>query len=182
MSAPTNFDRAQAALDLWILTAFLRHTVESGGIPISQFPEELEVETPESTFRIKMVTDDSALKDDMFNLWMSAAGVCVTQVDTELGTVFGGTPRHRPESDPEIQSVRELIYMLRCAFAHDPVMPTWVIHSAYAKPVEIPTISIKIDLSSLDGIQLDMGHLGGWEKFFKLMILAVKIIKRNQPN
>ena len=66
--------------------------------------------------------------------------------------------------------LRSLIYMVRCAFAHDMMMPVWNIKSSYRRILEIPCSqkSLRIDLRELNGKSFNDEHIGGVEGWFEI--------------
>ena len=72
--------------------------------------------------------------------------------------------------------LRTLIYMIRCAYAHDMMHPRWKVKNDYAQPLEIQLQkeTLKLDLSQKDGQLFSTQDIGGSEKYFEIKDLVLK--------
>jgi hypothetical protein len=59
-----------------------------------------------------------------------------------------------------------LVYQIRNAFAHDISEPTWSIKPRFARVYAIDRT--RVDLTGLDGVTFDYGHIGGPDALFDL--------------
>lgn len=122
--------------------------------------------------------DNQALDDLSYNLIISVAGTCAIQMDTALDELFGTNKQENPDTD--IASLRAAVYMLRCAFAHNPLRPVWEARASYQKRFQIPTINFSLDATQLDGRNLMPNQFGGWEGFARLIQYCMEIAERTQ--
>lgn len=88
------------------------------------------------------------------NNMRSALGVAIIQLDKVLADHFVASRYKDP--DPERRAARCAVYMLRCAFAHNPLEPTWnVTRAEYAQKFVIPAAGFSIDTTTAHGKPLD---------------------------
>ena len=90
----------------------------------------------------------------------------------------GGIHNDPKDTSPRGQ-LRTLVYMIRCAFAHDMMTPSWNIKPQYRRVLEIdlPTGKIDIDLQNLNGKPFDDKHIGGIETYYELKDSVVEFLK-----
>ncbi len=67
--------------------------------------------------------------------------------------------------------------MFRCAFAHTPSKPKWMISKYYQKTYTIKEIDFKIDFRDLDGKILEENQHGGLNALFNLMNYCLIVLK-----
>ena len=92
------------------------------------------------------------------NNMRAALGVAMIQLDKVLADQFNGA-RYK-DTDPERRAARCVVYMLRCAFAHNPLMPDWnITNPGYAQNFAIPAARFSLDLTNANGKSLDGGGL-----------------------
>ncbi|MBI4296050.1 MAG: hypothetical protein HY667_02905, partial [Chloroflexi bacterium] len=113
------------------------------------------------------------------NLRLFLIGTCLIAFDSVLNQVFGAKPG-KYSSDNDIHSLRAIIYMMRCAYAHTPTFPTWKIDKTqYKRKFTISEINFEIDFTSLDGKSLAIRDCGGWDGIFRLFRHCIAVIKKN---
>ena len=78
--------------------------------------------------------------------------------------------------------LRILIYMCRCAFAHNVLAPRWEVRGKYCRQLEItlPNISLHIDLSQLAGMPFDINQIGGYDQLFKIVEYIIQNLRRGK--
>jgi hypothetical protein len=87
------------------------------------------------------------------------------------------------KNDPNDRSkngmLRNLIYMIRCAYAHDMMYPKWEAKGPYAQPLEIHLDNeiVNIDLMKKHGEPFDMKDLGGYRNYFEIKDKILTLIK-----
>ncbi len=82
----------------------------------------------ESTF------DRQKLEIQFRNLVLSNIGTLTIAIDTALDATFKSK---NPDGTDSINCLRNVFYMLRCAFAHDPIHPKWDIKEKYQKTYKV---------------------------------------------
>lgn len=83
-----------------------------------------------------------------------------------------------PDNQINDGKIRTLIYMIRCAFAHDMMHPKWEVRGKFAQPLEIqlPGEVIKVDLSQKHGHNFNIQDIGGHENYFQIKDMICKMI------
>lgn len=66
--------------------------------------------------------------------------------------------------------LRILVYMCRCAFAHNVLAPRWEVRGKYCRQltIELPDISIQVDLNELGGKPFTIQQIGGYSQLIKI--------------
>jgi len=74
--------------------------------------------------------------------------------------------------------LRNLIHMIRCAFAHDMMYPKWEVRGDYAQPLEIQLERdiLKLDLSNKHNQPFNIEDIGGYENYYEIKDLICKMI------
>jgi hypothetical protein len=157
---------------------FLHDAVLHDRVTPACFVRELAVLTsdpgqPDNGFRLGQAYDKQGLDDLTFNNILLNVGTCAIVIDTALDERFGAKPN--PIAS-EVDQLRALMYMLRCAFAHDPFHPTWVIRDRYRREYEIAGANVVADLAQRHDEGLVPNHFGGWEGFLRLAEYAKTLV------
>jgi len=102
-------------------------------------------------------------------------GVSAITLDRSLADA--GIDR-KPDDLSENGSLRTLIYMIRCAFAHNMIEPKWDVHIKYKKSIKLNlnNENLIIDLSQMHGKGFDYKDIGGVKNWFIIKNLAKKLI------
>ena len=74
------------------------------------------------------------------------------------------------ETDDSLGQLRILIYMCRCAFAHNVLRPHWEVRGKYLRnlAIEDKGIKIAIDLNLLNGKEFNINQIGGYSQLFQI--------------
>ena len=109
------------------------------------------------------------------NCVLIAVGFTSIVLDTSLQS-FGKKPD--PNNRSSEGMLRNLIYMIRCAYAHDMMYPKWKVNDSYAQPLEIQLQSdiLRLDLSKNHNKLFDIKDIGGYENYFEIKDLICKMI------
>jgi len=123
MKTLTPYVKAKAVYDSWIFSLYVQARIKNGKIPRYIFNKELTIKTNgKIDVTIKPPTqgepDINGVAD---NLRIITMGTCFIAFDEALNDIFGEKPK--TFSDNDIDSLRAIIYMMRCAFAHTPASP-----------------------------------------------------------
>jgi hypothetical protein len=110
------------------------------------------------------------------NLRLCVLGTCFLAVDEALDEVFGKKPR--TFSDNDIDSLRAIIYMLRCAIAHGIMIPRWQVKGQYRRKFSIKEIDYEFDATTLDGEILLSRNYGSLPGVVKLLDYAMLVVRR----
>jgi len=109
------------------------------------------------------------------NSVLLAVGFTAIVLDTSLNSI-GNKPDPKNRSSDGM--LRSLIYMIRCAYAHDMMHPKWEVRGNYAQPLEIQLQSdiLKLDLSKKHDQAFNIKDIGGYENYFEIKDLICKMI------
>ncbi len=118
---------------------------------------------------IKWTRSEEGFRTQVTNQLRAALAVLVVETDSSLTDHFLGEQPHE-DRDDERRAARCIIYMLRCAFAHHPLQPTWnVTNDKYkGKFFVVPPVDFKLDTMGLHGKPLDVEDLN-WFKLLDLI-------------
>ena len=110
------------------------------------------------------------------NMMMNVAAACFLQHDEVARQVFSGGTRFR-HSDAEIRNTCSILFLVRCAFAHNPLIPTWLIDSRFRdKLYDVPEIGLQLNTTGLHRQVGVLPRIGGWVGAVKLLGYAHKLI------
>jgi hypothetical protein len=78
--------------------------------------------------------------------------------------------KNDPSAQDPFGQLRILIYMGRCAFAHNILKPCWEVRGKYSRQLAIalPEIALQVDLNKLSGTPFDIKQIGGYSQLFKM--------------
>lgn len=158
------YERADALFQCYILSLYVESNLGEGKIPHDLFRQPLRI--TQNGKRIAVVNPSHALNicgvaQDLSNV---IKGSCFIAFDAALDQLFKRKPRNFPlvySKMPE-GTLRLIVYMMRCAFAHNPALPVWEVNKEYrnVKVLKIPEIPFEIDITQLDKRPLDESQHG----------------------
>ncbi|MBU3696760.1 hypothetical protein [Dechloromonas sp.] len=88
--------------------------------------------------------------------------------------------KRKPTSRAPDDELQALIYMIRCAFAHNPAMPAWEARGKdYERLLEVQlgNETVIIDLVALNGRPFEYEHIGGLANWFKIRVAAEALLR-----
>ena len=169
--------KANNVFDCWILAACFNAMIVDGTIDIKWFARPLDIKFNDGLGGVKIIppkNSDSLIQISQ-NLYRTALGTCFIAFDEALSDLFGDAQPIEPNND--INSLRIIIYMMRCSFAHNPAEPKWDIHPRYRTLVKIQEIDFAMDFSHLHGKLVSFKQHDGSEGLMKLMAHCLNTIK-----
>ena len=86
----------------------------------------------------------------------------------------------RPNSRLPADELRNFVYMVRCAFAHNPALPLWKATSKeYARVISVVLDGspISIDLQPLHNRPFEYEHIGGFANWLKIRAAAEALMQ-----
>ena len=92
--------------------------------------------------------------------------------------------KNNPHSRQPEDELRTLVYMVRCAFAHNPARPLWEARGEkYAQMISLPVggMALPIDLASLHGQSFEYDHIGGFASWLRIRAASETLIRDAQP-
>ena len=98
-----------------------------------------------------------------------------------LDTVLDESGLARGKAPDNVRDLRDLIYMVRCAFAHDMMDPRWEARGPFSRTLHIylPHRTVVIDVGALDGRSFELDHIGGAEAYFEMKEKIKKLLTPN---
>lgn len=169
---------AGSARTLWLLTLYICNGIDKDKIPYAMFQQALTIQAGGRNIRtIKPVWQQKHIKAFKENLRISVSGTMFQVFDQELDEVFGQKPNKYSDSD--LDALRAIIFMLRCAYSHGTTQPRWKIEGkkgTYERVFSINAIGLDKDFSSLNGELVDLD----WAELFDLIDYTVDTIKENE--
>ena len=183
MSNLTPLMQVRTAKSLWLMTLYICNGIQKGKIPPKLFDEPLTLTADGETIAVITPKWEIGNPYDMAdNLQQGVLGICCIALDSALDATFGSKPSSYSNSD--IDALRVIVYMIRCAFAHEPTLPTWNVKPKHHRRFSIDKISLEMDFTQLNGEVLAPAHHGGWRGLLMLMDYCEEVInqhgKKNQ--
>ncbi|MCX6543528.1 MAG: hypothetical protein NTV05_03840 [Acidobacteria bacterium] len=158
----------QAFLQLVFAIKLLTYT-ELGKIDKAEFDGDVLIKLskrnlpfPAGTFR----SDDDIVLAAQNNFCITL-GFTAIVLDEALNRA--GSVRELDEASPH-RDLRTLVYMVRCAFAHDMMNPRWEARGPFARQlcVLLPSGPLRVDTAALNGRAFDHAAIGGMETYFEI--------------
>ena len=138
---------------------FLYDAVQRGAITAANFADEMAVDEAGAVVRWR--PEERQTQEHLtrwtWNTILSAMAISAQAVDRALDDTFGlPRPRDRqPVEDPaqmnDRDATRTVMYMVRNAFAHDPLNPRWQCKGTYVGVFRISAVALTLDTASLNG-------------------------------
>ncbi len=175
MINPTPYEQVNEAAFLWTFSVYIFDGVINGLIPPNLIKRRIVVNSLSPKFYLDASRINLNMNSLAINNLLASSAICAIAIDSALDEAFGDKPDKY--SDKDIDSLRAIVYMIRCAFAHNPLNPKWVIKSKYRRVFSIKEIGLKVDLTDLDDIPVHPDHHGGWEGFNKILLFSLKILR-----
>jgi hypothetical protein len=151
---------------------------EMGKIRKEDFDTNLQVNLkkrnlsfPANSFRS---SDDLILAAQ--NNYVITLGFTALVLDRALNKA--GFANDLPMGSPH-RDLRALVYMIRCAFAHDMMHPVWHARGpAFARTLQIdlPSGSVPINMAALNDKPFSDGDIGGIETYFEIRRAVERIV------
>ncbi len=107
-------------------------------------------------------------------------GICFGVSAIVLDAAFEAAKIERnPNSRDPKDELRTLVYMVRCAFAHNLAKPCWEARGNFARNIQLNLgeSDLSIDMVALHGNDFDYSHIGGFANWYKIREMAVRVIK-----
>ena len=165
-------DTANNAVDHLLFTFF---ACEALVRPETVFRDEVRVHTGGPGMLIRRFFAPDGVRGRVWNLQISAVAIAVQAMDRALDATFGGKAfmaRQPVLPLDDRQSAQVIVFMLRCAFAHDPFRPRWSCRGPYVGRFSVGSIGVALNTRRLDGDDLVPEQFGGFEGLVKLLIFC----------
>lgn len=158
---------------VWSLAANVHCSAENGKLLKSHLFDNVSVETGDEGVSFSGPSSQANLVDVSYNLFLAAFGTCATGVDVALDQQHGGKERL---ANDVVNSVRNIIYLVRCCFAHGPLVPKWEVQGQLLREHRVTLTGRTIALSAdrLNGQAFKPSDVGGLEGFCLLLKHALE--------
>lgn len=106
-------------------------------------------------------------------------GICFGVSAIVLDAAFDAAVVSRdPKQCNPNTDLRTLVYMVRCAFAHNPAMPVWEVRGDFARTLNLSLEgrSISLNMALLHGTEFSYDHIGGLATWFKVKNASAAIL------
>jgi hypothetical protein len=161
------------AIALFEFSCFVNDAVNANRITPNTFSQQIQLQDDGKGLVLNRGFTDAQLEAYARNLVLMAFASTALATDKAMDIVFGNK---NPDDISGIGSARAILYQIRCAFAHDPLVPIWNTKGKYKNiyrvTVNVPRESgtmtprtIEFYPLSLAGKHLkfaDFGNLGGY--------------------
>lgn len=86
-----------------------------------------------------------------------------------------------PSAQDSFGQLRVLIYMGRCAFAHNVLAPRWEVRGKYSRKLSIiiPGVNLRLDLNQLSGKPFEIRQIGGYSQLIKMKDHILEMLAKN---
>jgi hypothetical protein len=130
-------------------------------------------------FQIKAAKKPMPLDLRMENVMLAVAGTVFLQFDEVAAQVTsdlkGGRFSHQ---NSDIRDALSILYLVRCAFAHNPLTPTWRIDRKFLqdRTFEVKVIGLRLDTTGLNGQVGVINRIGGWVGGLRLLDFCLRTL------
>jgi hypothetical protein len=165
---------------------FLREAVLRGAITPANFSNEI-VEGPTTLRWPVEARTQEALERWTLNTVLAAMAISAQATDRALDDAFG-TPRPLDWKPPpsagtmsDRDAARVIMYMLRNAYAHEPMNPRWQCKGAYVGVFRVKALGFTLDTTALDGQPWNIAHVAGELGYFRLLEYCEELVRTLTP-
>ena len=138
------------------------HIVEIGNerlhFPRGKFSDKISLEKAAETSVLIAMSASALVLNDAFN-------------------AFGILPN--PDATDNEGQLRALVYIVRCAYAHNIAAPLWEVRGKYLRTlsVNLDGGSISLDLRPLHGQLFHLNQLGGYANWYRIKVAAHRLLR-----
>ena len=158
----------QAFLQLEFAIKLLTY-VELGKLDKKEFDVDVTLLLKENNLTFR--NDTFQKYDDLINAVQNNYNITLGFTAILLNSCFeeAGT-NHDPKDNLFKAEIRSLIYMIRCAFAHDMMSPKWEVRGKYNRilNIQFEDYKLEINLCKLDGQPFEVSQIGGIDNYYKV--------------
>jgi hypothetical protein len=169
----------QAFLQLTFAIKLLTY-IELGRIQKAEFDGDVLILLKRRNLRFREQTfrSDNDLVSAAQNNYTLTLGF--TSIVLESAMTAAGMPADLPTSSPH-RDLRALVYMIRCAFAHDMMHPRWEARGPFARvlDVDLPSERLRVEVEALNGQPFDPIQIGGIEAYFEIKDAVITLVEHS---
>ena len=126
------------------------------------------------------------LKDNTFQLYDDLINAAVNNLNITLGataiildeSLTSGGFKHSYADKSEQGQIRTLVYMIRCAFAHNMIEPMWEIRGGYLQTIKLNILNenIEVRLNELNGKPFSVDQIGGHDVYIEIKDKLISLL------
>jgi len=174
----TPLDAIRTAKQFLYYAWFLYDAVQRGAIKSETFADEIR----EGQFKLRWPPENrtpAALERHAWNNVLAAMSITAIAADRALDETLGPKPVAAPaDLQSDRDAARVVMYMLRSAYAHNPLNPTWWCKGwRYCGVFRITELNFTLDTTALDGQPWNIKHVGGPLGYFALLDFCQKVVE-----
>jgi hypothetical protein len=155
------------------------HSCSNQLIRPENYAKKFKVDTGGIGLTIEHKYDQAALNTLSKNNLIAAVGICAIQIDSVFEQVYGKLEQRTNYADPDVAALCLIMFLLRCAFAHNIVNPKWdICKPEYKKEIVINSIGVTLDTTDLHEKGVVPAQYGGHEGFVRMVDFAMSLIKK----
>ena len=155
----TPLQAIRSAVELFVFSCFVNDAIGTNRITLNTFNQQTKLEDDGKGLVIKHRFTDEHLRADGRNLVLMAIASTALATDNAMDIVCGDK---NPDDTTDLGSARAILYQIRCAFAHDLLVPIWKPKSKYMHTYRVTVnVARESDTTTPRTIELDMSFLGG---------------------
>ncbi len=148
--------------------------IQGGAVSPASFANDTTFGSASGSVRIRTRYSEGSLKGRAWNLLFSAIAITSQAVDRALSDALGKRPLNRQaarsiDALAGLDAAWVLVYMVRCAFAHDPFNPRWECRGRYLGTLRVAASNLTVDLRERNGQRLQPDEFGGLGGYMSLL-------------
>lgn len=123
-----------------------------------------------------MVLNSCSTREEIVACSKINVGICFGASAIALNTAFELAGIDRSRHDAAM-----IVYMVRCAFAHNIADPKWEVRGKFLKNIDFPMDrgQISIDFTTLNGQPFKYEHIGDLPNWYRIKNVSIDIINSN---
>lgn len=152
---------------------------ELGHLDLAQFDSDITIllERENVGFPSGLFTS----KEGVIRAAQANVGVCFGASAIVLDAAFDAAGiRKQPQSREPADELRTLVYMIRCAFGHNPAFPVWDARGrdfCRELSLSINSLSLAVNLGALHGQPFEYEHIGGFANWLHIRSASESVIE-----
>lgn len=168
---------AEVARDFAVFSFRLFEAATNGFLTPDVLGSDVGLKTDSRFVRIPVQYTQLQVRKWAWNNSLAGIGVSAQAMDRALDDTFGQKPSAAADSLSDLQAARVIVYMIRCAFAHNPFNPKWECYNQYLGVFSVRVLRLQLDTRTLNGQFLVMKHLGGLDGYWLLLQFCCEQIR-----
>jgi hypothetical protein len=173
-AAKTPFEMMYVARSHLIFACYLKEALQNTRVDFHRDVLKYQTGPTEGLEMYLDVTDSNEVVAGALNIEMSAVATSAIVADTAMHMAFGksgpnGMRIHDHANTSELISAQHIIYMIRCAFAHDPYNAIWQCQNKFQRMISIASIGINFNGRAVHRQPFRWSDIAGLPRYFDLL-------------